>query len=155
MTTTPDPAPAASYSSSFAGHSLTYLEGRPVGFGEAVKQAFSNGFVYRGRASRSAYWWFSLFQVLAVLALQVIAFLPAMASSNGGSAGLFLFVFFVTLVISLYLGLIGLALLVRRLHDTDRSGWWVFIGFVPFVGGIILFVFTLLPGTPGPNRYEA
>jgi uncharacterized membrane protein YhaH (DUF805 family) len=60
---------------------------------------------------------------------------------------------FVILVIAyIYLGLVGFALLVRRLHDTDMSGWWVLIGLVPF-GGIILLIFTLLDGTPGPNRY--
>ena len=42
---------------------------------------------------------------------------------------------------------------MRRLHDTDRSGWWYLITLVPFVGGIVLLVFTLLKGTPGPNRF--
>ena len=43
---------------------------------------------------------------------------------------------------------------VRRLHDSGRTGWWWWIGFVPVVGGIVLLVFYLLPGTPGPNRYN-
>jgi uncharacterized membrane protein YhaH (DUF805 family) len=38
------------------------------------------------------------------------------------------------------------------MHDTDRSGWWLLIGLVPF-GGLVTFVFSLLPGTPGPNRF--
>jgi uncharacterized membrane protein YhaH (DUF805 family) len=55
----------------------------------------------------------------------------------------------------IYIGLFltSLSLMVRRLHDTDRSGWWYLIAFVPFVGGIVLLVFTLLKGTPGPNRF--
>ena len=54
-----------------------------------------------------------------------------------------------------YIGLFltSLSLTIRRLHDTDRSGFWYFIAFVPFIGGIVLLVFTLLQGTPGPNRF--
>jgi uncharacterized membrane protein YhaH (DUF805 family) len=57
--------------------------------------------------------------------------------------------------IILYIGLFltSLSLTVRRLHDTERSGWWYLITLMPFVGGIVLLVFTLLEGTPGPNRF--
>jgi uncharacterized membrane protein YhaH (DUF805 family) len=47
----------------------------------------------------------------------------------------------------------GLAVACRRLHDIDKSFWWILIGLIPFVGGIILLVFACLPGTPGQNRY--
>lgn len=129
---------------------LTYLQGGPVGFGEAIKQAFRNGFVYRGRASRSAYWWFTLFQVIVIVALDFIIFIPLSMNSSGGSIAGFIAIS----VLAIYLELVVLALLVRRLHDTDRSGWWVLIGLVPFVGPIALFVFTVLEGTPGLNRYQ-
>jgi len=42
---------------------------------------------------------------------------------------------------------------VRRLHDTDRSGWWILIGFVPFIGNLVLLVFSVLDSQPGPNRF--
>ena len=129
----------------------TYLLGSPVGFGEAIQQAFRNGFVYRGRASRSAYWWFFLFQVTAEIALELVIFIPLAAINSSAATIAGLIVIFIAF---LYLGLVGLALLVRRLHDLDKSGWWVFIGLVPFVGPIILFVFTVLEGTPGLNRYQ-
>ena len=128
---------------------LSYLQGGPVGFGEAVKQAFSNGFVYRGRASRPAYWWFVLFEVIAAIVLELLIVIPAVTHS---SAIVVLFVIVVTIA-WIYVTLVGLALTVRRLHDIDRSGWWVLIGLVPF-GGIVLLVFTLLEGTPGPNRFQ-
>ena len=57
-------------------------------------------------------------------------------------------------IAAICLALIGLSLLVRRLHDIDKSGWWVLIGLVPFAGPIVLLVFSLLEGTPGPNRYQ-
>ena len=128
---------------------LSYLQGGPVGFGEAVKQAFSNGFVYRGRASRSAYWWFVLFEVIAIIVLELLFIIPAATHS---SAIIVLFAIIVSIA-AIYLALVGLALTIRRLHDIDRSGWWVLIGLVPF-GGIVLLVFSLLEGTPGPNRYQ-
>jgi uncharacterized membrane protein YhaH (DUF805 family) len=62
--------------------------------------------------------------------------------------------------IGLLSGIYGLAILipslavtVRRLHDTDRTGWWILIGLVPLIGGIVLLVFALLDRTPGDNRY--
>ena len=129
---------------------LSYLQGGPVGFGEAVRQAFSNGFVYRGRASRSAYWWFVLFEVIAAIVLELLIVIPA-ATHSSAIVGLFLIIVSIAM---LYVALVGLALTIRRLHDIDRSGWWVFIGLVPFVGGIVLLVFSLLEGTPGPNRFQ-
>ena len=129
--------------------SLGYLEGGPVGFGEAVRQAFSNGFVYRGRASRSAYWWFVLFEVIVAVVLDLLFIIPAAANSSAVFA-VFLIIFGVALI---YLFLVGLSLLVRRIHDLDKTGWWVLIGLVPF-GSIVLLVFSLLEGTPGPNRYQ-
>ena len=47
----------------------------------------------------------------------------------------------------------GIAVGIRRLHDTDRSGWWLLIAFVPFIGALVLLVFFLLDGTSGPNRF--
>ena len=129
---------------------LSYLQGGPVGFGEAVKQAFSHGFVYRGRASRSAYWWWVLFEAIAVLVLELLVVIPAALNSSAAIA-LFLVVIGIAVI---YLALVGLALTIRRLHDIDRSGWWVLIGLVPFVGGIVLLIFSLLEGTPGPNRFQ-
>jgi uncharacterized membrane protein YhaH (DUF805 family) len=129
---------------------LSYLQGGTVGFGEAIKQGFSNGFVYRGRASRSAYWWFNLFVLIAVFAVEAIIFIPLTMNSSGASFA----VIAISAIVVIYLDLVLLALLVRRLHDIDRSGWWVFIGLVPFAGPIVLFVFTVLAGTPELNRYQ-
>ena len=142
----PGPYPPYGY----APEPPSYLQGAPVGFGEAVKQAFSHGFVYRGRASRSAYWWWALFEVIALFASELLIVIPVAAHSNAAAA-----VFFIILGIAgIYLALVGLAVTIRRLHDIDRSGWWVLIGLVPFAGGIVLLVFSLLEGTPGPNRFQ-
>ena len=133
----------------------SYLQGGPVGFGEAIKSGLRNWLVYRGRASRSAYWWFILFAVLLTVAVDVIVFVTL--SAPAGPAGVRALTTVVSLLVVLfgiYLDLAMLALLVRRLHDIGSSGWWVLIGLVPFAGAIILLVFTLSEGTPGPNRYD-
>lgn len=60
---------------------------------------------------------------------------------------------FIGLVASLVLLLPSLAVGVRRLHDTDRTGWWLLIGVVPIIGAIVLIVFFVLDSTPGANRF--
>jgi uncharacterized membrane protein YhaH (DUF805 family) len=124
----------------------SYLGGGGVGFGAAIKLAFQNAFMYQGRASRSAYWWFALFSFI----IGIGDFVVRIASGNGGAG---VGVALITALVSLAMFIVSLPLLVRRLHDTDRSGGWVFIGLIPIVGAITLFVFTLLDGTPGPNRF--
>ena len=122
-----------------------YLQGGPVGFGDAIAEAFRNMFNYQGRASRSAYWWFALFQVLAWVGVLILAFIFAAVHIPAVS---------ILLYVAAIIGsiLVSLSLTVRRLHDSDKSGFWYLIAFVPF-GGIVLLVFTLLEGTPGQNRF--
>ena len=120
----------------------SYLEGAPVGFAEAVRGAFKHPLTLRGRASRSAFWWFQLLAVIAYAVVSVI-------SNESTVAGIIL-----DIVIGLPMLVANLARAVRRLHDSDHTGWWWWIGFVPLVGWIVAIVFYLLPGTPGPNRYR-
>ena len=65
-----------------------------------------------------------------------------------GSAALSLLIGLILLVVALT----ELPLGVRRLHDTDKSGWWLLLGFIP-LGGLVVLVFMLMPGTPAPNRF--
>ena len=116
-----------------------YLQGGPVGFGEAISQAFKNLFTFNGRASRSAYWWFALFLFIISIVLDIV----------GAAAGTKAISYLVDVVILV----LSLALQVRRLHDTNRSGFWWFIAIIPIVGSIVLLVFNCLPGTPGPNKF--
>jgi len=119
-----------------------YLQGAPVGFGQAVRGAFGHILTFRGRASRSAFWWFVLLQIIVYL---VIGFITNRSSVAGT---------ILDIVVGIPLWLAGLSLTVRRLHDANHTGWWWWIGLVPIVGWIVLLVFYLLPGTPGPNRYN-
>jgi uncharacterized membrane protein YhaH (DUF805 family) len=93
---------------------------------------------FNGRARRKEYWMFTLFNFLAIVLLLIVSLIGLW----------FLLPIYVLAVV-----IPSLALTIRRLHDTDRSGWWFFIGFVPLVGGIWFFVLMVLEGTKGENQF--
>jgi uncharacterized membrane protein YhaH (DUF805 family) len=97
---------------------------------------------FDGRARRAEYWWFWLANLI------VFAILLALAAASS---------FFYILYAIYALGVIipNIAVGIRRLHDTDRSGWWLLLPLIPFVGFIILLVFLLQDGTRGLNQYGA
>lgn len=108
-----------------------------------------------GRARRAEYWWFYLATFLAVAAVVIVgAILVAIVGAVSDTAGGVVSVLFTVVYVAVALGVVvpTLAVGARRLHDTDKSGWWLLIGLVPF-GGIVLVVFWVLEGTPGPNRF--
>jgi uncharacterized membrane protein YhaH (DUF805 family) len=107
---------------------------------------------FNGRARRAEYWLFALLMILISIPFSIIAeIVEATGEMDPATAGLFL-VFGLAMV-----GLLipSLAVTVRRLHDSNRSGWWALIGLIPLIGGLVLFVFAILDGTPGPNRFGA
>lgn len=101
-------------------------------FIESVQTCFKKYATFDGTASRSEYWWFFLFNFIASM---IIAMINTRLSY----------------VYSLAVLVPGIAAATRRLHDTDRSGWWQLLYFVPVVGAIILIVF--LAQESRPNRY--
>ena len=123
-----------------------YLQGGPVGFTDAIKLAFQNMFEYNGRASRSSYWWFALAELIGWVGVLILAVIFAAAHASVLSILLYLAAGIVSFILSL-------SLTIRRLHDQDKSGFWYFIAFVPFIGGIWLLILTVMEGTPGPNRF--
>ncbi|MDA1129396.1 MAG: DUF805 domain-containing protein [Chloroflexi bacterium] len=112
-----------------------------MNFTESISSGFRRYFDFRTRSSRSEYWWWTLFTILVSIAATILDTIIF-----GGSA------FFDTLS-SLVLLIPGLALAVRRLHDVDRSGWWILIAFT--IIGIIfpLLYWSLKRGTQGTNRH--
>ena len=99
---------------------------------------------FSDRAPRAEYWWFYLlFMVVYLIATIVDSFIGAVAGPYG----------ILTIVISLGLLIPSLAAGVRRLHDTDRSGWWLLIVLIPLIGAIVLLVFLVSEGTKGENRF--
>ncbi|WP_237217291.1 DUF805 domain-containing protein, partial [Falsiroseomonas oryziterrae] len=111
-----------------------------MNFQDAVRTCLQNYVTFSGRARRSEFWFFILFNLL----VQVVA---AILDSFLGDTGI------MGAIASLALFLPGLAVSVRRLHDTGRSGWWVLLGLVPLVGIIVLIVWYANRGEDGPNRF--
>jgi uncharacterized membrane protein YhaH (DUF805 family) len=102
--------------------------------------------VFDGRARRMEYWMFVLINCLIFVVLSVldtVVGLFSLGNSVGALTGLYWLVVLVPSV----------AVTVRRLHDTDRSGWWALLALLPLLGTIVLFVFCVLDGTPGANRF--
>ena len=104
--------------------------------------------VFKGRARRKEYWFFFLFNLIASVVLTVIDFMTGLLDAELG-IGLLSGLYSLAVLIP------SLAVTVRRLHDTDRSGWWLLIGLVPLLGGIVLLVFMLLDSMAGDNQYGA
>jgi uncharacterized membrane protein YhaH (DUF805 family) len=110
---------------------------------EAVKAVFSNYATFSGRARRAEYWWFVLFSLIVSI---VLALLTGDPSSGTGLIGA---------IWSLATFIPSIAVGVRRLHDIDRTGWWLLICFIPLIGWIVLIVFFATRGQIGPNRFGA
>lgn len=124
------------------GSQQGYLQGGPVDFQDAIRQQIANVLNFNGRASRSAYWWYALALFIVDVVLQII-------SGIAGSLALTLLIGLILIVV----GLSGLSVGVRRLHDSDKSGWLLLLGIIPIIGTIIVIVFLCTPGTPGQNRF--
>ncbi len=112
---------------------------------------------FSGRSRRREYWMFTLFYTVMFVALLLFAFAPFLAASDDqappemspASIG------FTLLAVAFALGsfIPGLAVTVRRFHDQDKSGWFILINFIPYIGGFILLVMMCIEGTRGENSY--
>jgi uncharacterized membrane protein YhaH (DUF805 family) len=154
-----------------------------MGFIKAVKHAFKNYVNFRGRTSRSEFWWFFLFVVAVSVALYIISEVGIATSADPqlwntlAQVGIIMnIVWFLATILP------ASAIWFRRLHDSNKSGWWYILpvasgiggfflfalsalqnqvlfsagmglGLVSGISGLVLLVFALLPSTPGPNRY--
>jgi uncharacterized membrane protein YhaH (DUF805 family) len=116
-----------------------------MNFFDAIKSGFHNYVNFSGRAVRSEYWYWTLFVIVLVGVLGVVdqmlnpgARMGAFSVLNG--------------LVSLALILPGIAVSVRRLHDIDRTGWWLLLGFT-VIGALVLIYWACQRGTSGPNRF--
>ena len=124
-----------------------------MSFVEAVRSGFNNYANFSGRALRSEYWWWVVFVWIASAVASIIdralgwrVYETTVNGMQQGSGP-------VAAIVGLALIIPGLAVLVRRLHDTDHSGWWFWLVIIPIIGWIVLIFFLASAGTPGPNRY--
>jgi uncharacterized membrane protein YhaH (DUF805 family) len=112
----------------------------------AYSSFFKKYATFSGRARRQEYWMAYLFNMIAIVLL--VAVDTALLGLTEQGAGILSGIYMIAIIIP------SLAVTVRRLHDTDRSGWWILISLVPLVG-ILLLVFMCMEGTRGENRFGA
>lgn len=96
-------------------------------------------FVFKGRATRSEYWYYTLFNTIAIILFTI---LDNLLNADG----------ILSLIYLLAVLIPGIAVLIRRLHDIGRTGWWWLLSFLPIIGGVVLLIFTLLDSTED-NKY--
>ncbi|MBT5185327.1 MAG: DUF805 domain-containing protein [Kordiimonadaceae bacterium] len=106
---------------------------------EAVQSVFSKYATFSGRASRSEFWWWWLANIIFVI------FIAGLSGTSGTGAP--------SLIYYLATFIPTLAVTVRRHHDGNRSGWWILLGLIPFIGPLILLFLYVSIGTEGPNEY--
>ena len=106
-------------------------------FGESISVCLKKYFVFEGRASRSEYWWFQLIVSPSYFISEVL--------DNEIS--------FFFLGITLFTFIPAISAGVRRLHDTNKSGFFLLISFIPFIGALVLLFFLIPVGTKGKNRF--
>ena len=109
-----------------------------MNFAEAISSGFRKYVQFGGRATRSEYWYWTLFVIIATIVASII----------DGILGIGI----ISTVVGLGLFLPGLAVSARRLHDIDRTFWWVLLAFT-IVGALVLIYWACLRGTAGPNRF--
>lgn len=115
-----------------------------MGFGQAIAVGFSNYFKFSGRASRSEYWWFTLFitlmGIVAILADHAVT--PGYARPDG----------FIELIWRLITIIPATSVSVRRLHDVNHSGWWLLL-VLTGIGALVILYWNIKKGNPEANKY--
>ena len=123
------------------------FKGKIMNFVQAVKSYFIRWNDFKGRSSRSEYWWATLFTYLVIILLQVVQVMLAQAESV-----LALLAMITILVFLLFLTIASFAVMVRRIHDVNRSGWWFLIYFT-IIGIFVLLYWYVQKGDEADNRY--
>tara|TARA_R100000005_G_scaffold96344_1_gene82558 strand:- start:2504 stop:2887 length:384 start_codon:yes stop_codon:yes gene_type:complete len=102
--------------------------------------------MFNGRARRKEYWFFVLFNILASIALGIVDGITGTFNDEMG-VGLLGGIYWLAVLIP------AIAVAVRRLHDTGRTGWWLLLCLIPVIGGLVLLIFMVFDSEPGDNQY--
>jgi uncharacterized membrane protein YhaH (DUF805 family) len=162
----PRPAPSAGPAYHASAHSTDYTDSyassasdyevEDLSLLQYYMRALTSKYVdFQGRARRKEYWGFVLFNFLALIILAIVGVLIDTAVGNIGSRGSDEPIVLLVLLGIYYLGTLlpGIAITARRLHDINLSAWFILLAFIPYLGGIIIFIMTLLSSYPGRNKY--
>lgn len=109
---------------------------------------------FTGRATRSEYWWVALWMFVIYVPLMLVLAFNMPPSDYDAAGPLLVPVGFLIMLVYLATIVPNISLLVRRLHDVNFAGWFAFLGLIPTVGGIAIFVFSVLPSNPLGARFD-
>lgn len=102
--------------------------------------------VFEGRASRSEFWYFTLVNMIVFLICGILDQV-LFSELNALVTPVFTSIYFLAILLP------AIGVHIRRLHDTGRTGWWLLLNFIPFIGFIVLFIFYVTDSDPGLNKY--
>lgn len=118
------------------------------------KVVFENYANFSGRARRSEYWYYTLCNVIISFVMYILVIISVAIGSDGESPGiLFYLIYGILMLYALATFIPSLAVVVRRLHDTGKSGWYYLIGLIPLVGAILLIIALVIDSQPGSNQW--
>lgn len=123
---------------------------------EWMLMPYKRYFDFSGRSRRKEYWMFFLLSMIVTMICVILMFSGGMPSETDPAAqpgGMFWLGTGLMVIWGLASIIPSIAVQVRRFHDQDKSGWFVLLGFIPYLGGIIVLIFMMLEGTRGPNRF--
>lgn len=129
------------------GYATGPAEAPMVSFVDAIRLGFQRYAVFTGRSTRAELWWWTLFVVIADIALSIVDGITGTYGMVGPSEGILGALFGLATILP------GLAVGARRLHDINRSGWWLLLWFAIIIGWIVLIVWAIKRGDDGPNRF--
>ena len=119
--------------------------GFPMAMQDSVTTCISKYIDVQGRASRPEYWWWVLFIIVASVVLMLVDRL--LFGSSATDYGVLRCLFGLATLLP------SITVAARRLHDVDKSGWWLLLALIPLIGGLVVLYFLVQPGTQGPNRF--
>ena len=130
-----------------------YSSPPPTGFVGAIKKGFRGYVIWNARSTRSEFWWWTLFIVIVLIVAEFLEHLPFLENidligSGRRHAGP------LTTPAMLVFFLPSLSIYIRRLHDTDRTGWWAWLWLITIIGWIVSLIFAVLPSKMGPTRWN-
>jgi len=111
-----------------------------MSIGQSIATVLKNYVGFSGRASRPEFWWYYLVYVIVAI---IVSLIDGAIGANNVLVGIYILALFLP----------TLAVTFRRLHDTDKRGWWILIQLIPIIGSIVMLVFLASRGTPGDNRF--
>jgi uncharacterized membrane protein YhaH (DUF805 family) len=155
-----NPYAAPAYPGTATGQVPLWAPLHGASMGDAARRFFKKYATFTGRASRSEYWMWAIIAALAGVVMNIVTYGAGAVGATSDAAGQLhlgpgAFIgYALTGLWTLAVVVPTVALGVRRLHDTNRSGWMYLLALIPIVGGIILFIFMLLPSRPEGQRFD-